>query len=39
MTSREARIRRARSTRDHWFQFVALLLMVPSVYLGNRLAA
>jgi hypothetical protein len=25
--------------RDHWFQFIALLLMVPSVYLGNRLAA
>jgi hypothetical protein len=25
--------------RDHWFQFVALLLMTPSVYLGNRLAA
>jgi len=25
--------------RDHWFQFVALLLMVPSVYLGNRMAA
>jgi hypothetical protein len=25
--------------RDHWFQFIALLLMVPSVYLGNRLAS
>jgi hypothetical protein len=25
--------------RDHWFQFIALLLMTPSVYLGNRIAS
>ncbi len=25
--------------RDHWFQFVALLLMTPSIYIGNRVAA
>jgi hypothetical protein len=25
--------------RDHWFQFVAILLMTPSVYIGNRVAA
>jgi hypothetical protein len=25
--------------RDHWFQFIALLLMAPSVYLGNRIAS
>jgi hypothetical protein len=25
--------------RDHWFQFIALLLMTPSVYIGNRIAS
>lgn len=25
--------------RDHWFQFIAILLMTPSIYIGNRLAA
>jgi len=25
--------------RDHWFTFIAILLMTPSVYLGNRSAA
>jgi hypothetical protein len=25
--------------RDHWFTFIAILLMPPSVYFGNRLAA
>jgi len=24
--------------RDHWFQFIGILLMTPSVYIGNRLA-
>jgi len=25
--------------RDHWFQFLAILLMTPSVYIGNRIAS
>jgi hypothetical protein len=25
--------------RDHWFTFIAILLMTPSVYIGNRSAA
>jgi len=25
--------------RDHWFTFIAILLMTPAVYLGNRSAA
>ena len=25
--------------RDHWFQFIGILLMTPSVYLGNRIAS
>jgi len=25
--------------RDHWFVFIGILLMTPSVYLGNRLAS
>src|SRR5580698_7497358 len=25
--------------RDHWFVFIAILLMTPSVYIGNRIAS
>jgi RsiW-degrading membrane proteinase PrsW (M82 family) len=25
--------------RDHWFLFIAILLMTPAVYIGNRLAS
>ena len=25
--------------RDHWFQFIGILLMTPAIYLGNRIAS